>query len=1460
MRSSAIPVVVAVGLSLVISTNQGAAALIHRWSFNEVSGTNFTDSVGGATASVVTIAGGGDFTLTGNAVRLDGGTRATADYVTIPPSAFSGLTDVTIELWAEPHSFPNWGRVIELGEGDAAPNPTTNNLRLSWCVGVNGDQQRFGLRGFQSSDSFLVTPVNQVYHYAIVWSATGGPGGQAELRWYRDGSFVTNQLVGTATIGFLNNLAQQSVWLARSPFTADDTANASYHELRIYNTALSPAEIALNSLSGPDYTGPDGVDGLIHRWSFSETSGTTLVDSVGGADGQIISPGGGGGGSSLDGQQLRLFGGAKDTSDYVSFPANLLEGLDGVSIEVWATPVGANFWSRIWDFGSGVDNVATWFLSFARNTDINVQRMEFGGPGITTHTIDTGLTTTLSQQYHYVGIWSPTNGPGGGGRMAWYRNGQLAGEIDTGITAPSAVNDAAFWLGRSSWPDETANAYFNELRIYNRVLSPAEINFNRLNGPDNITIPPVVTVADAAILNPGAKVLIPVLANDTGATGNPDTLEIVNPPSVGTAFIKPNGQILYAHGGGPDASDFFTYQVQNYAGETSAVTSVTLTITNALRLPNPTLMMPASAPPTVLQLADALPGVTFNEPICLATLAGDTQRLFVCERLAKIFLIPDVAASSPSKQLFLDVQQVVAGRNPVETIENWSLGENGVLGLAFHPGYATNGYFYVAYTVRINNGSYYERISRFSVNSLDPTQADPNSELILLQQLDEGFNHNGGDLHFGPDGYLYYAAGDEENPNDFRLNSQNIAKDFFAGIFRIDVDKRPGNLEPNPHAAIPTDAGIARFSVPVDNPFVPNSLGGNWDGTYNGMTVTPLSSVRMEFWATGLRHAWRMSFDSQTGDLWAGDVGQDTYEEVNLIVKGGNYGWVYREGAHGTGIRNPVPPGFTSIDPVYEYLHTGVAGGDPQFKGNSVCGGVVYRGSRFPELFGHYIFSDSVSGHIWGRDPNSGIVTRLTGVAGAYGGLVSMGVDPNNQDVLFCDYINGRILRLTTGTVAGWFPQKLSDTGAFADLTDLSPNPGLVHYEPVVPFWSDHAIKSRWFSIPDLTNTVTHAVNGNWTLPSGMVWVKHFDMEMERGNPATKQRLEVRFVVKTTNGVYGVSYAWNPDGTEAYLVPDGGTNFNLIITNGLTTITQQWSIPSRNQCLQCHTDAGGHALSFNTRQLNQDGTMNGLTGNQLTLLSEAGYFANPVTAPQTLPSFSALDDASVSLEHRVRTYLSVNCAQCHQPGGGTPPTWDARAWLTLEETSLINGAANHPGTDPLNRLIVPGDVTHSITLQRLRANGFGRMPPIATAVIDEAATNLLHLWISTELTNHQSFADFQIANFGSTNAPNGGAGDDFDHDGGNNYYEYLTKTSPTNAVPPPWTVDIDETAGTISVNFQRIANLGFLVETSPDLSSWSVWNVPENKLWFSATDFEDSISGPLTSETKRFFRVRLIEP
>src|SRR5581483_2912079 len=909
----------------------------------------------------------------------------------------------------------------------------------------------------------------------------------------------------------------------------------------------------------------------------------------------------------------------------------------------------------------------------------------------------------------------------------------------------------------------------------------------------------------------------------------------------------------------------FTYRVYGYGGYTAPET-VTVNVSNTLRISNTQMQMPSSPPPSTMQVVDALPGITFSDPLCIASIPGNTQRLFVCERMAKIKLIPDVTATQPTSSVFLDLQAVVANRTPAETIDGGAFGEHGLLGLAFHPNYASNGYFYAAYTV-LTSGTYYQRISRFKVSSSNPDVADPASELILLQQLDRGGNHDGGDLHFGPDGYLYYTAGDEENGYDLRQNSQKIDSMFFSGIFRFDVDKKPGNLEPNPAAnsvstIIPKDNGIARYSVPADNPFIHTSLGGTWNGTINGVAVADLTKVRTEFWAYGLRHVWRFSFDPLDGTLWAGDVGQDTYEEVDVVTKGGNYGWVYREGKHDTNFTNPAPPakpaGFTSIDPVYEYVHTGVSGGDSRFKGNSVTGGVVYRGTRFASLYGAYIFCDAVSNHIWKRDPSTGTVSRIAGIPGAYGGLVAVGTDPSNQDVLFCDYLDGKILRLAGGSVDNnTFPTTLSATGLFADLSDLSPNPGLLPYEPNLTFWSDYAIKHRWFSIPDPSGQIVWSRDSNWTFPTGGIWVKHFDMDLTRGDDTTKKRIETRVLVKTASGAYGVSYRWNDAGTEATLVPEEGVKFDFqVVENGVSR-TQHWEIPGRSSCLTCHTPQAGYVLSFNTRQLNHAYTTNGFTGNELTLLTNAGYFSNTPDSPNVLPRHIRADETSYSLETRVRSFLAVNCAYCHQQGGTGNGIWDGRAHLSLADTHLINGAAENNGGDPINnRLIVPGDITHSIVYNRVAAaNGFTRMPPLATSELDQTSIALLHDWIA-QLPGRQSYDQWRQANFGSTTSANGDPNADPDGDGRTNMAEFLEQTNPLDSqsyLAPQFNL----IAGTVTLTFKVPDNRSIYVETSTDLKAWFRWDVPGNggsPITTGTMTLTGAVLGP-----KQFFRLQYQE-
>ena len=372
----------------------------------------------------------------------------------------------------------------------------------------------------------------------------------------------------------------------------------------------------------------------------------------------------------------------------------------------------------------------------------------------------------------------------------------------------------------------------------------------------------------------------------------------------------------------------------------------------------------------------------FDQPIGIVTPPGETNRLFIIEKTGRIIVIPDLA--HPARSTFLDLRAKV-GSDDVE---------QGVLALAFHPDYRHNRQFYVWYTscLEVNGRTVREdRLSRFMVSADNPNVADPASELRLISQADKAPNHNGGELIFGPDGCLYLSLGDEGGANDQYDNGQRIDRDFFSGILRLDVDLRPGSVAPNPHPAV--HAGT--YAVPRDNPFVGAT-------TFNGGPVDPLR-VRTEFWAVGLRNPWRMSFDPVTGALWCGDVGQERFEEVNLITRGGNYGWHWREGK--VAFHDTPPAGARWDEPVWTYPHS---------DGLCIIGGLVSHGARYPELEGKYLFADYLSENIWALTPDGGNPVDASHVqlVGRGPSITSFGRDPSNGDVLFTSLWEGKILRL----------------------------------------------------------------------------------------------------------------------------------------------------------------------------------------------------------------------------------------------------------------------------------------------------------------------------------------------------------------------------------------------------------------------------------------------------------------
>ena len=323
----------------------------------------------------------------------------------------------------------------------------------------------------------------------------------------------------------------------------------------------------------------------------------------------------------------------------------------------------------------------------------------------------------------------------------------------------------------------------------------------------------------------------------------------------------------------------------------------------------------------------------------------------------------------------------------------------------------------------------------------------------------------------------------------------------------------------------------------------------------------------------------------------------------------------------------------------------------------------------------------------------------------------------------------------------GALPAKLSLTGVFANTPAMTPAASLLSYAPNVPLWSDGAQKVRYFSVPNTGAPLTpgeqiaYAPTGAWSFPAGTVFVKTFELLTNQSDPASLHRLETRLLVRDSNGaVYGVTYKWRADNSEADLLATNLTEAIAVLTPGGLT-TNLWYYPSRSDCLQCHTAAANYVLGVNARQLNGNLTYgNGVTDNQLRALNRAGLLYPAIDESQMggLEQLSSLTNSAASYAQRARSYLDVNCAQCHQPGG-SGPTFDGRYDTPLTNQNLINGilAKGNLG-DPATRVVAPGDVWRSLLWVRMNTNLPAlAMPPLARNIIDTNAVQIMGDWINS---------------------------------------------------------------------------------------------------------------------------------
>lgn len=708
-------------------------------------------------------------------------------------------------------------------------------------------------------------------------------------------------------------------------------------------------------------------------------------------------------------------------------------------------------------------------------------------------------------------------------------------------------------------------------------------------------------------------------------------------------------------------------------------------------VPLDTSCLLGSPDPIPLEAAKAFPNLQFERPVELTCPKDGSDRIFVIEQRGVIHVFPNQADVDKTEE-FLDLRDVVLREG----------NEEGLLGLALHPRFQQNGEFFVYYSTKPRSSV----ISRFKVSKDNPQRADRQSEEKLLTIKQPYENHNGGSLRFGPEGFLYIGLGDGGLRDDPHNNGQNLAT-LLGSILRIDVDRRDADLP---------------YAIPADNPFV-----GRRD-------------ARAEIWAYGFRNVWRLTFD-ETGQLWAGDVGQDRFEEINLIRRGGNYGWNFREGLHD--FQSPAAAKPESlIDPVVEYFRG---------QGQSVTGGVVYRGPTLREYEGAYFYGDFQSGNVWALRASQGKLVENRQVARTDLKIAAFGED-QHKEMYLCAF-DGFIYRLRKRPIdleatAKSFPRNLSQTGLYASVADNEPAAGLIPYEVNLPFWSDYAVKDRYIALPKAGGVVFDE-HEKWKFPRGTVFVKTFWMHRDRARLKDPVRLETRLLVHADEGWVGYTYVYNANQTDAELL-DSWLTRPIEVQTEDGKIDQHYYFPSRADCLTCHTKAEGFVLGLTTRQMNRELRYRGEAVNQISLLARLGVFdEKPARDPERLERFPdwgfgnlRRDGANTSEDSRepkgdatklARAWLEVNCAMCHRPEGIAAVELDLRSDIALEKMNLVGKSpkqsrAYAPGT----LLIDPGKPHASELLRRIGQRGPRQMPPVGSYSIDPAGYEVIRQWVTSD--------------------------------------------------------------------------------------------------------------------------------
>ncbi|MFT5188907.1 MAG: glucose/arabinose dehydrogenase/cytochrome c553 [Verrucomicrobiales bacterium] len=596
-----------------------------------------------------------------------------------------------------------------------------------------------------------------------------------------------------------------------------------------------------------------------------------------------------------------------------------------------------------------------------------------------------------------------------------------------------------------------------------------------------------------------------------------------------------------------------------------------------------------------------------------------------------------------------------------------------IYSMIFDPGYEENRLIYLFSNGPRANRNRNDQIDRYRVDKKNGFT----DKLTIIEWKSGG--HDGGDIAFGKDKMLYLTTGDGSNDSD-GWNSGQTLDDLLGAVLRIDV-RSSGAEHP--------------YEVPPDNPFV------------------EMEGARPEIYAYGLRNPWRMGIDQESGQIWVGNNGQDLWETAHLVRPGENYGWSVFEGSYPFYKNRQLGP-TPHIAPTIEHHHA-------EFR--SLTGGVVYRGTRWPELDGAYIYGDYSTGRIWGAKHDGNALVWHRELADTALMIASFRVIENALCVV--DHAGG-IYRLTNSAKpaqdADAFPRSLSETGLFQSTPEHTMAPGVISYTVNADGWHDGAIAKRWMAIPGKeTITFTDGARAG-EFPDGTALVQ----TLERDGV----RIETRVQLRQQKEWMGYSYRWADDQKDAVLVPKGGEDVAEI----------DWRIPSRTECAACHGRAVNYVLGITGQQLDH--------ADQLKRLTEQGLFSNGVPERRAAPLANPYDP-NADIHKRIGAYLHTNCAICHVESGGGNAMMDLTLGVSPNRIKLIEARPQHAtfGIDDA-MLVYPGAPDRSVLVHRLSHRGSGQMPPLVSRRVDTEAVAMIREWIeglspSQAPVNEWTLSDFE---------------------------------------------------------------------------------------------------------------------